>query len=453
MANSGKTTETETGIEAEAEDRSDQQEAVTPEGDAPEAPPAPDETPEDLDTSDDPVTEEAPAEDAQSVDETDDMPEEPVVEDIAPPAPAPGPEVAPAKSGGGFLGGALVGIIAAGAGFLAAQYPGAGNWPFAETVVAPDAALTETLDRQNATIAELQDRVAGLSADLSKLPTGATADPATGEKLAALETTIGTLSATIDSLTGKIDAIEGQQGGPVIDPARMDALEARLTELESRPAGGADLSEAVSAYESQLEAMRSELAAQRAANEEMSKTVAAAADAAQAKISAAAENAAVLERRSAMMRIDAALETGGEFAGALAAMPAAEVPPALKAAARDGVATLSQLQTSFDDPAREALAAALRAETDGKAGEKLSAFLRTQMGVRSVTPREGDDPDAVLSRAQAAVNRGDLAEALTEIAALAPEGQVPLADWTAAARARLDALEAADAMAAKLNLR
>ena len=56
-----------------------------------------------------------------------------------------------------------------------------------------------------------------------------------------------------------------------------------------------------------------------------------------------------------------------------------------------------------------------------------------------MVPREGSDPDAVLSRADAAVARGDIAAALAEIAELPERGQAAMADWTARARAWVDA--------------
>jgi len=65
-----------------------------------------------------------------------------------------------------------------------------------------------------------------------------------------------------------------------------------------------------------------------------------------------------------------------------------------------------------------------------------------QTGVRSLEPREGNDPDAVLSRAEAAVRAGDLGAALDEITALPDPGQAALADWAATAQTRADALGA-----------
>ena len=79
------------------------------------------------------------------------------------------------------------------------------------------------------------------------------------------------------------------------------------------------------------------------------------------------------------------------------------------------------------------------------------AFLRTQVGARSLEAREGDDPDAVLSRAEAALARGDIAAALDEIATLPAVGQDAMADWVALAETRRTALAAAADLAAQLQ--
>ncbi len=66
-------------------------------------------------------------------------------------------------------------------------------------------------------------------------------------------------------------------------------------------------------------------------------------------------------------------------------------------------------------------------------------------------PRAGDDPDAVLSRAEAALTAGQLAQALEEIAALPEPALAAMADWTARARQRVSALEAVETLAQSLN--
>ncbi|MHC0051998.1 COG4223 family protein [Actibacterium sp. D379-3] len=411
MTNSSKTTETETSDTApEAEDQ-------TPE--AVLGAEIPDETSE--------------AEDAADLPEEEPQVAEPSFEEI--PEPEPIPASAP-KRRGGFLGmfaGTLTGgILAAVLGFAAAQYLGPDAWPFGKSKGEETAALIAAQNQQIDTLTMQLTELKGIVA--------ARAEVDVTPQLNALQ----------DSVTAEIGAVSGQIDSVAAD---LQAVDTRLTEIEKRPiAAGADISGAVAAYEKELDAMRNELAAQRAHNDELGAKVAAAADAATAEIAAAATHAKQLEARAAMMRIMAALEAGGGFASALDSLGDAEVPAALVENAQTGVPTLTMLQAAFTDPARAALAASLRARAGDNAGDRMSAFLRTQIGARSLTPREGDDPDAILSRAEAAVQAGDLDAALTEIAALPDAGQAEMADWVAQARTRLDALAAADTLAASLTL-
>lgn len=83
--------------------------------------------------------------------------------------------------------------------------------------------------------------------------------------------------------------------------------------------------------------------------------------------------------------------------------------------------------------------------------ERLTAFLQAQTGARSLAPREGDGPDAVLSRAGAALDAGNLQAALTEMDALPEPGQVAMADWRRLADIRLAASAAAAELSATLG--
>jgi hypothetical protein len=184
------------------------------------------------------------------------------------------------------------------------------------------------------------------------------------------------------------------------------------------------------------------------------------------KIDAAAEEAARLRTeaeaaarttvaRAAFSRLSAALESGGPFSGALSELTevvGVPVPPELIAVADTGVPTLGDLVRTFPDAARAALAAAIRAGVDAEAGamERLGAFLRAQTGARSITPREGGDPDAVLSRAEAALGEGRLDDALALIDMLPEPARLEMAGWRAAAERRRAALAAAAALSATL---
>ena len=148
----------------------------------------------------------------------------------------------------------------------------------------------------------------------------------------------------------------------------------------------------------------------------------------------------------------AALMAGGALDPALADLRDAGVaiPPPL-AEQGQGVPTLEALRTAFPDAARDALAASLKETAAGDTWERLLAFLRTQSGARSLTPREGTDPDAILSRAEAALAAGDLAGSISEIGGLPAEGQARMPEGVALASRRISAPEAAAALAAELQ--
>jgi hypothetical protein len=112
---------------------------------------------------------------------------------------------------------------------------------------------------------------------------------------------------------------------------------------------------------------------------------------------------------------------------------------------------MAQLQESFPASARLALESALRADMGESWTERLGSFLRSQTGARSLAPREGNDPDAVLSRAEAALVSGDLTQALLELSNLPQVGQAAMAEWQATAQIRIDAERAVAEIAAQMS--
>jgi hypothetical protein len=116
------------------------------------------------------------------------------------------------------------------------------------------------------------------------------------------------------------------------------------------------------------------------------------------------------------------------------------------------VATLADLQASFPDLARDALAVARdESARSGEATDGATSFLRNMLGARSLEPREGSDPDAVLSRAEAAVRENRLRDALAEIETLPDVAKGTFADWVARTEQRLAAIEAAQGLSEELN--
>ena len=113
--------------------------------------------------------------------------------------------------------------------------------------------------------------------------------------------------------------------------------------------------------------------------------------------------------------------------------------------------SVEALRAAFPPAARDALAASLRETASGSLWDRTLAFLQTQSGARSLAPREGTDPDAILSRAEAALAAGDLEAAITEIGALPADGQARMTEWVALANRRIAATAAAAALAAELK--
>ena len=196
------------------------------------------------------------------------------------------------------------------------------------------------------------------------------------------------------------------------------ALTERIHLLENRPLNGEVPASVIQSYERDITQLRAEIVAVT------TQTI-------------PQENKA----SSALIGIEAAISNGTGYSVLLAELQAVleqNLPQALSANAQLGVVSLNKLQDEFPKLARVSLHAA-RGEGGG-AG--FGAFLKAQLGIRSLSPREGASPDAVLSRAEAAVVVGNLQLALDELIDLPKSGQLALQDWSAQVTARLSVLNA-----------
>lgn len=316
----------------------------------------------------------------------------------------------------------LGGVVAAALGYGAATYFNMSNAP-------------ETPDF-GAMIADQAAQIARLEAQIAAVPAAVDIGP--------LETALADAQAAITQDMATL-------GGSLAE------IEARLAEVEKRPGADGTLSDtALAAYERELEALRAEMAAQQESVRQMAEEAAAQLAAAQSETQAIEQDAIATAQaataRAALGRIQIAMDTGANFEGALADLQSStemNISQAVQAAA-SGVATMAMLQDEFPAAARAAMAAA-RAE--GVAGETggFGAFLRDQLDVRSVVPREGDDPDAILSRAEEALRSGRLTDALAEIEALPEVSRAALTDWIGQAQARADAIAGVEALSQTLN--
>lgn len=361
--------------------------------------------------------------DLMAVVEATDPQHEPHAAPVAPEPVAAGPApvrepadqhiAAPRRSGAGaFLGTVLGGALVFAAGFGLARFQ-------PDLLPVGSAAdLSVTVQAQGAEIAALKEALANAPA--------AAPDPALADRLAALEERVQSAPATdLEARLAALEARPAATGGA--DPAALDALRAEVEALKAGGPAAAQANDLAAAAEARLAEVQ------------------AAADALRAETEAAT---AATRRAAALTRLSAALESGAPFAAALAEL-GGDVPPVLADAAQSGLPSLAALQDRFPEAARLALDAAIHADMGASWTERVGNFLKVQTGARSLTPREGDDPDAILSRAEAAVAAGDLPAALAEIAALPAPAQEAMADWTAAATARVQAADAIAALAAQ----
>ena len=340
----------------------------------------------------------------------------------------------------------LGGVVAAVLGYGVAQTVPNG-WPIGGDPSAIAAVQTD-LAAQSARNDQLAADLAALSGKLAELPL-----PDAG-----LTAKISTVEAAV---AGQQSALDARLAELVNTSAAIDA---RLTVLERRPAAGGAVSEgALAAYEDEIKALRAMIETQQKQSATAGADIAAIAADATAQLQAAEARTLAMQTqaeatartavaRAAVQRIQAALDAGGGFGSALddLAGTGVTVPDGLDAIAA-GVPTLRDLQAGFAEPARAALSASLKATVGDGALDRITAFLRNQVGARSLAAKAGPDPDAVLSRAEAALLAGDLAGTLGEIAALPPEGQAALAPWVALVQTRLTAADAVAALAAGLN--
>ncbi len=345
--------------------------------------------------------------------------------------------------------------LAALAGVAAARFIFPDGWPGQGDTAAEIAALRADAEARSAEIAGLEATIADLAATARALDDRIAALP---DPEAAAESLRGQLSPQIDSaaatasdLAARLDALE--QG--------LSEVDARLSELAQRPVPEAldiaSLDAELAEFNADLSAAVEEARAEMLRAQEDAAAIAAQAEAeAAAREQAAAEEADALRaeaeaaaaaaaREAAISRIRAAIENGEPYADDLAALGTA-VPEALAAAAEAGVPSLVALSEAYPPAARQALDASIRATMGDGALDRVAAFLRVQTGARSLEPRPGDDPDAVLSRAEAALRAADIETALTELAALPEAGQAAMADWIDAARTRHEAAAAARAL-------
>ena len=159
----------------------------------------------------------------------------------------------------------------------------------------------------------------------------------------------------------------------------------------------------------------------------------------------------------AAQALRAAVEHGAPFAAELNAAKAVAADPKpfapLEAFATGGLPSAAALARQLSDLAPAMLKTTSAPAPEGGFLDRLQANAEKLVRIRPIDEAPGDDPAAVVSRAQAKAARADFTGAVTELNALPANVRAPAEDWIKKVEARNAAVNASrhlvtDALAA-----
>ncbi|MCW8971281.1 MAG: uroporphyrinogen-III synthase, partial [Rhodospirillales bacterium] len=270
--------------------------------------------------------------------------------------------------------------------------------------VAPDfAALREERERMRQQIDALLTRVGELESEVKETrKVAAVLSPRSGEAVAAL--------------SDRVSRLEGGSGGVAADSAALRALSERIASLEE---GGTRSTQQADQTLNEIRERLKELEQESGVSGRQS-----------------GASAFVI----AVGQLRAAVTTARPFASELAAIkslsdaPEVAIPvAALEPLAAHGMPSLSSLQVEFDGISGAIIRASVTPDGDGwwqRTIQRLSSVVSVR---RTGDNLSGDGVDAVVARTAAALERGDLAEAIAAISTLEGGPADVAAAWRAKA--------------------
>ena len=106
--------------------------------------------------------------------------------------------------------------------------------------------------------------------------------------------------------------------------------------------------------------------------------------------------------------------------------------------AETGAPSRASLAATFPDFAARAAVKARKPDAEAGLGERLAYLASGLVQVRRIDELDGNHPDAILARAEAALNEGDVAAALRALDGLPPSARRALEPWRVGAERRAD---------------
>ena len=401
---------------------------------------------------------------------------------------------APTQKSGGWLGGFVLGVVVLALVLAGAVYSRSLWLPLVESLpvmAGGKAGSGEVADESAQRIAALEEKIDTLEAQLQAAPAPAVVDltpideaiATANERIDALDGTLeqllaggviiapdgntastesapgsaldsqelAALKTQVERLAGRIGSNDG--AAPQSDQGQVAELNTRLDELEGKLAALPDPAAQLNEFDSRLSATEQGVAGLPALETRLSAELAALNEALPKGPSEEAGDAAMF---LALLQLRQALSGSGAYEAELALVDGLAAEDAdLKAAlaplaghAASGIAALPSLQASFGEMAGQVVAAA----RGGEEGDWVGKTLRKVSEIVTVRPVglvEGDDPGAVLARAEVKLEAGDLAAAVTELDALNGAAAEGAAGWRQQAEARLEAEKALSLLATR----
>lgn len=270
------------------------------------------------------------------------------------------------------------------------------------------------------------------------------ADPALAQSLGESNSRIDAIAAAVDQLRADLGAQQTQASAA--DPAALQALEARLSELESAAGAAAENQTALDAVDGQMTELAGNLrsatetnAAQAGRLDVMEQRLAEMAKRVEAQ---AAEPGMALAIAATSLK--SAIDRGTPFMMELetyAAIAPDDLPQiaALRDMAASGVPTRAGIEAEIADAASLMIAAASPALTNASFMERLYSSAQSLVEVRPVGTVDGQSAAASVARMEVALRAGDYAEAVEEYQSLPEPAQAAGQEFIAKVQARLAA--------------
>ena len=345
------------------------------------------------------------------------------------------------------------------------------NWPLLAAVGVGGAVLGTLLTYLLATVIPLPSHLPALPPDLSRVVS------AQGDKLTSLTDAVGTLEdttkktqvsldATITQLDGDMKSVNTQMAGlkasiPPAQPAvdlgplneQLKTLKSQVDAMAAGASGGdagviaqniSDLQTSVASVTSRLGGVDQTLTSLRTDLDASRKALSDHINAALPK-----EVGPAMKLPLLLSGLESAFATGRPFQDELSAltvvMPDLVVPAELKAAAATGLSRPDTLDLRFEAVLPDILAA--RDHSSGDWTQNAVDWAKSLLALRPASEEAGNDPEAVVSRLEGAMNRHDYATAKALLAQL----PAPMQQAAGPVAADIDAHAAADQLVVDLR--